>query len=300
MEITDFGVPVDVQAPPADQTDGSVLAHRRQRLTRGGTVVRHGPGGTVGRVGRAPPLLPRRPRRAPSATRRPGSASSTRCSRSSTTATRRCCSRCSATRPTSASWRSGPTSPGSRRSSTSCSARPLELGRLVRVAHRAVGVHRDRGRRAGPAGRRGGPRRRRRLEARLAAWRERIEHYREQRIHPQLPLKQTICFYPMSKRRGDGGELVRAAVRGAQGAHGRPRARRPHLRRPRAAADHRLDRARRLGVGRHAARRRPGRAEGDRLRDALRPGVGRLRRVRSVLHRAACSSPPRRCARVGL
>jgi peroxiredoxin len=38
-------------------------------------------------------------------------------------------------------------------------------------------------------------------EARLAAWRERITHYQEQRIHPQLPLKQAICFYPMSKRR---------------------------------------------------------------------------------------------------
>jgi chlorite dismutase len=38
-------------------------------------------------------------------------------------------------------------------------------------------------------------------EARLAAWRERIEHYREQRLHPKLPLKKTLCFYPMSKRR---------------------------------------------------------------------------------------------------
>jgi hydrogen peroxide-dependent heme synthase len=38
-------------------------------------------------------------------------------------------------------------------------------------------------------------------EARLAAWRERMDHYHEQRIHPQLPLKKTICFYPMSKRR---------------------------------------------------------------------------------------------------
>jgi peroxiredoxin len=38
-------------------------------------------------------------------------------------------------------------------------------------------------------------------EARLAAWRERMAHYQEQRIHPQLPLKKTICFYPMSKRR---------------------------------------------------------------------------------------------------
>jgi hydrogen peroxide-dependent heme synthase len=38
-------------------------------------------------------------------------------------------------------------------------------------------------------------------EARLAAWRERMAHYQEQRIHPQLPRKRAICFYPMSKRR---------------------------------------------------------------------------------------------------
>lgn len=39
------------------------------------------------------------------------------------------------------------------------------------------------------------------VEARLAVWRDRIEHYREQRVHPRLPAKRTICFYPMSKRR---------------------------------------------------------------------------------------------------
>jgi peroxiredoxin len=39
------------------------------------------------------------------------------------------------------------------------------------------------------------------VEARLAAWRERIAHYREQRVHPRLPPKRAICFYPMSKRR---------------------------------------------------------------------------------------------------
>ena len=39
------------------------------------------------------------------------------------------------------------------------------------------------------------------LEQRLAAWRERIEHYREQRVHPQLPPRRVCCFYPMSKRR---------------------------------------------------------------------------------------------------
>jgi chlorite dismutase len=39
------------------------------------------------------------------------------------------------------------------------------------------------------------------LEARLTPWRDRIAHYRENRIHPRLPLKRSICFYPMSKRR---------------------------------------------------------------------------------------------------
>jgi hydrogen peroxide-dependent heme synthase len=39
------------------------------------------------------------------------------------------------------------------------------------------------------------------LEERLATWRERIEHYREQRVHPQLPPRAMCCFYPMSKRR---------------------------------------------------------------------------------------------------
>jgi chlorite dismutase len=38
-------------------------------------------------------------------------------------------------------------------------------------------------------------------EAKLAVWRERIEHYRENRVHPTLPMKNACCFYPMSKRR---------------------------------------------------------------------------------------------------
>jgi len=39
------------------------------------------------------------------------------------------------------------------------------------------------------------------VESRLAAWRDRMAHYRENRVHPRLPMKKTICFYPMSKRR---------------------------------------------------------------------------------------------------
>ncbi|MBM3674289.1 MAG: heme peroxidase [Actinobacteria bacterium] len=39
------------------------------------------------------------------------------------------------------------------------------------------------------------------IDARIVAWNERMAHYREQRLHPRLPLKRAICFYPMSKRR---------------------------------------------------------------------------------------------------
>jgi peroxiredoxin len=39
------------------------------------------------------------------------------------------------------------------------------------------------------------------VEPRLAVWRDRITHYREQRVHPRLPAKAAMCFYPMSKRR---------------------------------------------------------------------------------------------------
>jgi hydrogen peroxide-dependent heme synthase len=38
-------------------------------------------------------------------------------------------------------------------------------------------------------------------EERIAAWSERMAHYRENRIHPRLPAKKLLCFYPMSKRR---------------------------------------------------------------------------------------------------
>lgn len=42
------------------------------------------------------------------------------------------------------------------------------------------------------------------VEARLGAWRERMAHYREQRLHPRLPPRRVLCFYPMSKRRTAG------------------------------------------------------------------------------------------------
>ena len=92
--------------------------------------------------------------------------------------------------------------------------------------------------------------------------------------------KPAFCFYPMSKRREARAELVHAAVRRAQRADARARRLGADLRRPGAAGHHRLDRARRLRVGRHAVRRPSRRPEGGRLHHALRPGVGHLRRVR--------------------
>ncbi len=42
------------------------------------------------------------------------------------------------------------------------------------------------------------------VEERMEAWRARMAKYREDKLHPRLPLKRLICFYPMSKRRVEG------------------------------------------------------------------------------------------------
>jgi len=42
------------------------------------------------------------------------------------------------------------------------------------------------------------------LEERVAEWRERMAQYHEHRLHPRLPRKRLLCFYPMSKRRDVG------------------------------------------------------------------------------------------------
>ncbi len=41
----------------------------------------------------------------------------------------------------------------------------------------------------------------RELEAKLDEWRARMAAYAEHRLHPRLPEKRLLCFYPMSKRR---------------------------------------------------------------------------------------------------
>jgi peroxiredoxin len=42
------------------------------------------------------------------------------------------------------------------------------------------------------------------IEQRLDAWRTRMAKYTEDKLHPRLPRKKLICFYPMSKRRAEG------------------------------------------------------------------------------------------------
>jgi len=41
------------------------------------------------------------------------------------------------------------------------------------------------------------------LEQALAAFRDRMKHYRQERVYPTLPDWPVVCFYNMSKRRGD-------------------------------------------------------------------------------------------------
>ena len=39
------------------------------------------------------------------------------------------------------------------------------------------------------------------VEGTLTTWRDRMAHYKDARLHPRLPAKRFICFYPMSKSR---------------------------------------------------------------------------------------------------
>jgi chlorite dismutase len=41
-------------------------------------------------------------------------------------------------------------------------------------------------------------------DERVKVWAERMAHYQENRLHPKLPPKRLLGFYPMSKRRTDG------------------------------------------------------------------------------------------------
>lgn len=42
------------------------------------------------------------------------------------------------------------------------------------------------------------------VEGALAAWRDRMATYMDARLHPRLPWRRMVAFYPMSKRRAEG------------------------------------------------------------------------------------------------
>jgi peroxiredoxin len=62
------------------------------------------------------------------------------------------------------------------------------------------------------------------LETQVAAFTDRMEHYTDARLHPNLPMKAVIGFYPMSKRRDAGAnwyELPFAERKRIMGGHAR-------------------------------------------------------------------------------
>ena len=121
------------------------------------------------------------------------------------------------------------------------------------------------------------------VEGTLTIWRDRMAHYKDARLHPRLPAKRFICFYPMSKSRIPGANWFelpfdeRKVLMRGHATTGRT------LLGPRPAAHHGCHRIGRLGVGGDAPGRRPCRRQGDRLRDALRRRQRQVRPVRPIL-----------------
>ncbi len=114
----------------------------------------------------------------------------------------------------------------------------------------------------------------------------RLVAMREARLHPRLPTRRVIAFYPMSKRRAGRDNWYELPF------EERLRLMEGHGRIGRTYAGKVLQLITgstgplRLGVGRDAARGRSQGPQGDRPRDALRRGVVALRRVRPVHGRA--------------
>ena len=107
------------------------------------------------------------------------------------------------------------------------------------------------------------------------------------RLFTPIPPARHVCFYPMNKRRGETLNWYSEAVRAPRRDDARARQGRPRVR-GQGDADHlRLDRLRRLGVGRRSVRRRPADLQEADLRDAVRRGQRQVRRVRPVLCRPA-------------
>ena len=163
---------------------------------------------------------------------------------------RSCPSRSSATRPTSGSWPSATTWRTLRQFQTRCNRLAstwwTATSRFTEVSEYAKGMP---------------------------------EQMLQRRLYPQLPpdAKAGVLLLPDEQASAtSASQLVRPALRGTVAdLMQRARRDRAHVRRPDPAADHRLDRAGRLRVGRHPLRRAPRRPERRRLHDALRPGPRR-------------------------
>ena len=90
------------------------------------------------------------------------------------------------------------------------------------------------------------------------------------RLYPSIPEATYACFYPMDRKRGEAVNWYTETMADRQRMmhlHGHDR---PPLRRPGPADHFRLDRPRRLGVGRRPLRQRPRRLQETHLRNALR------------------------------
>ena len=135
---------------------------------------------------------------------------------------------------------------------------------------------------------------------------------RARALHPRLPRKRLICFYPMAKRR-EGGDnwysLDYDQRRKLMGGHGKLGA---QVLRARAAADHRRDRASRTGSGasrcsattRRTSRTSSTRCASTRSRRATGvrsvhggPGYAVARRARDRRRERGLAATPRRAAR---
>ena len=122
-------------------------------------------------------------------------------------------------------------------------------------------------------------------KTKVAAYAERLGPMNQQRLYPEFPDWPCLCFYPMSKmRQGDQNWYLlpfeeRSELMSQHGRSGMKFAGKV------IAAHHRLDRPRRLGVGRHPLGPEPVVPQGHRLHDAVRRELGQVRPVRRLLFR---------------
>ena len=128
------------------------------------------------------------------------------------------------------------------------------------------------------------------FEKSMAAFEERMKHYRHERVYPTLPDWPVVCFYNMSKRRGEQRNWYalpfedRRKLMLGHGAVGRQ-----YAGKVKQLITGSI-RARRCRMGRDAFRARHIPDQSDRLPDAFRSGQRRVRGLRRILHRAATAA----------